>query len=332
MKKFVAVMLSLCLSLMGMSVQGAENEEIAFYINADEVKSIEYNACAGQGHNDCRGWRDYDFGYEISTKPEIEKVTEYLNTIKLVDDGVVGFGADGDTTRIMIHYTNGKEQNIWMGYGRIEIDEKQYKFVSMEKGMDIFVYGLKKQSYIDNGDVSAWAIDTVEKAFNAHLAPISLNDNYTTAISRKNICLWLQSYLNSRDYLTKYDTNTLYYSNPFSDVNSDDDYIASLYKNGIISGISATEFAPDSTLTREQLAVILNNVLPLVGLDNVTEQYPLFADDSAISSWAKESVCCMVNSGLMQGKGDNRFAPQDEITKEEAICVLCTLNDKANGE
>ncbi|NBD23549.1 S-layer homology domain-containing protein [Paenibacillus glycinis] len=50
-----------------------------------------------------------------------------------------------------------------------------------------------------------------------------------------------------------------------------------------------------------------------------------FADDNNIAAWAKGSVFYVQQAGLMQGKGNNRFAPQDKATRAETVTVLLKL-------
>ena len=44
----------------------------------------------------------------------------------------------------------------------------------------------------------------------------------------------------------------------------------------------------------------------------------LFADDADISDWAKESVYFMVANNIINGVGDNKFAPKNITSEEEA--------------
>lgn len=93
------------------------------------------------------------------------------------------------------------------------------------------------------------------------------------------------------------------------------------YGLGIITGVSPTQFEPYSSLTREQIAVI--SVKALNAIDELTLSYRnhTFNDTSEISQWAKGYVVLAVNNRLMDGIGANLFAPQDVLTKEEALIL-----------
>ncbi|MNR61676.1 hypothetical protein D3C85_1834930 [compost metagenome] len=50
-----------------------------------------------------------------------------------------------------------------------------------------------------------------------------------------------------------------------------------------------------------------------------------FADDKDIPAWAKAAVAYVKQAGIVQGKGDNQFAPGDPATRAEAVTVLLNM-------
>lgn len=50
-----------------------------------------------------------------------------------------------------------------------------------------------------------------------------------------------------------------------------------------------------------------------------------YADDAAISSWAKSGVAYVTDRGIMQGVGENRFAPKDKLSYEQAYIMMYRL-------
>ncbi len=50
-----------------------------------------------------------------------------------------------------------------------------------------------------------------------------------------------------------------------------------------------------------------------------------FADADQISAWAKDSVAAAGAAGLLQGRGDGQFAPQEQLTRAESVQVLYNL-------
>ena len=93
--------------------------------------------------------------------------------------------------------------------------------------------------------------------------------------------------------------------------------------SGIVNGYPDGTFQPMTTLTREQLAVILyrytanylNESAPLSG--DLTR----FPDADTASGWAVDALSWAVGIGLINGKG-NLLAPQDQSTRAEVATVL----------
>ncbi|MBQ4109789.1 MAG: S-layer homology domain-containing protein [Clostridia bacterium] len=113
---------------------------------------------------------------------------------------------------------------------------------------------------------------------------------------------------------------------PFSDVRYIyEDYVAKAYNAGLIYGMSDTEFSSDSFLTREQAAVILSRVYAkLVGEVSPSDNSK-FTDDSDISDWARDAVYFMAKKGILQGMGENMFAPKANTQIQQAIAIAVRI-------
>ena len=117
-----------------------------------------------------------------------------------------------------------------------------------------------------------------------------------------------------------------YQAGKFTDVKADAYYVP--YVNwaaskGIVSGTTDTTFAPDSQITREQMAVILKNYAAKLGYTiPKTLEAVTFADNTKISSQVKESVQFMQQAGILAGKTNNRFDPKGTATRAEVATVL----------
>ena len=116
-------------------------------------------------------------------------------------------------------------------------------------------------------------------------------------------------------------------NNPFTDCN--DVEVLKAYNIGAVNGTSATTFDPNALLNREQAAAMLTRVFKKVSLAGWTlatdsqftlpyEKPALFADDNDMSDWAKDSVYFMVANGIINGVGDNKFAPKNVTSADEA--------------
>ena len=113
---------------------------------------------------------------------------------------------------------------------------------------------------------------------------------------------------------------------PFADVRRGSYYeqaIAWASENGIVTGFDASTFAPDRTITREQLAAILFRFAAYRGMDAVTlrENLSSFQDQAAISAYAVSALNWAVGEGLMQGTGD-KLEPTGGATRAQVAAML----------
>ena len=106
---------------------------------------------------------------------------------------------------------------------------------------------------------------------------------------------------------------------PFTDVKETDWFYASVcyvYENGIMNGSSIDRFSPNSTTTRGMVVTILHR---LEGSPTAsTEQFQDVANDAYYAngvSWA-------AGNGIVSGYGNNRFGPEDPITREQLATIL----------
>lgn len=117
-----------------------------------------------------------------------------------------------------------------------------------------------------------------------------------------------------------------YKTGKFTDVKADAyyaPYVNWAAQNGIVEGVTATTFAPDTNINREQMAVIMANYAKKLGYDlPKTLQAVTFADNAQISSWAKNAVRAMQQAGILAGKNGNKFDPKGTATRAEVATVL----------
>ncbi|MBE7050962.1 MAG: DNRLRE domain-containing protein [Ruminococcaceae bacterium] len=118
------------------------------------------------------------------------------------------------------------------------------------------------------------------------------------------------------------------YKGSFADVSESDWYaniIQTAYDANIISGTDKGA-EPNSTLTREQAVKIMLSALKI----KADEESELnFADADNISDWAKPFVAKSVELGLINGMGDNLFAPKHFALREQAMVMIYRMLEKA---
>ena len=117
-----------------------------------------------------------------------------------------------------------------------------------------------------------------------------------------------------------------YKTSKFTDVKADAyyaPYVAWAAEKGITSGTTATTFSPDKTITRQELAVFMQNYAKAMSCTvPKTRNEVFFTDADKIGSFAKDAVKAMQMAGVMNGKDGNRFDPTGTSTRAEAAAVL----------
>lgn len=109
----------------------------------------------------------------------------------------------------------------------------------------------------------------------------------------------------------------------FADVAADQYYakaVAWANANGVVKGITETEFAPDNNITREQMAAILYRYAKNKAAAEVN-----YTDKHAISDYAMEAVAWAKAAGIMQGNADGTFAPVRNASRAEAAAVFVRM-------
>ena len=111
----------------------------------------------------------------------------------------------------------------------------------------------------------------------------------------------------------------------FSDVETGTwytDAVAWAAQNGIVNGVSDTQFAPGDDITREQLAVILYRYATYQGYD-VSQRADLSGFvDGTISTYAQEALSWASAQGLVLGFEDDSLRPQGNASRAQIAAVL----------
>ena len=96
--------------------------------------------------------------------------------------------------------------------------------------------------------------------------------------------------------------------------------------NGVADGVSETEFAPLSPVTREQLATMLYRFTRLSGGDvSGAGELWRFSDSGSVSAYAEEAMAWAVGTGLFEGRDGGRLCPGGSATRAELAVVLMRM-------
>ena len=107
---------------------------------------------------------------------------------------------------------------------------------------------------------------------------------------------------------------------PFVDVTASDWFynaVKAAYTEGLISGVTDTEFAPNVTLTRGMLTAIIGRL----GGAETTDGSTVFTDVDANAYYAPY-VAWAAENGIVSGFGDGTFRPDENVTREQTAAII----------
>ena len=169
---------------------------------------------------------------------------------------------------------------------------------------------------------SSWAQSDVNLALNDNLLDTALlGSDYTKNITRLQFCsvaVRLAEELTGRS-ITPASSST------FTDTTSA--YALKAYAAGITTGVTATTFDPNGTLTRAQMAAFLYRTLRYVeknsdySYTSYTSKLSSYKDSAQIQGWAKESMAFMNALDLIKGTTATTLSPNGTCTIEQAVAV-----------
>ncbi len=101
-------------------------------------------------------------------------------------------------------------------------------------------------------------------------------------------------------------------------------YIASAKKDGLVNGVSETEFGLGNNIKRQDMAVIIYNGLKKKGY-NFSNKQVSFEDEDTIDDYAKTAVSALAASGIINGMDNGCFKPHDNATRAQAAQMIYTM-------
>ena len=107
---------------------------------------------------------------------------------------------------------------------------------------------------------------------------------------------------------------------PFPDVDENDwfyDEVVYVYENGLMNGVENNQFAPNTATNRAMLATILYR---LAGEPAVSGDLPF--TDVESGTWYTDAVLWAAQNGIVNGLGENTFAPMNTLTREQLVTML----------
>lgn len=114
----------------------------------------------------------------------------------------------------------------------------------------------------------------------------------------------------------------------FSDVANGAWYYAQVCKGvsaGYISGYSDGTFKPNSTITRQEAAIMMARIVPTYGYAANLGDY---SDGASVPNWAQDAMKRIVGKGYLSTYNDNKLHGSDSLTRAQAVRVIMTMLGK----
>ena len=118
------------------------------------------------------------------------------------------------------------------------------------------------------------------------------------------------------------------YALPFTDVSGGEWYAEAVRwaaGEGIVNGVSETEFAPNAAVTREQLAAILHRYTQHKGYDvSIGESTNIlsYSDFASISEYAISAMQWACGEGIITGVTESTLEPRGTATRAQSAAIL----------
>ena len=117
----------------------------------------------------------------------------------------------------------------------------------------------------------------------------------------------------------------------FTDVTADKyyaNYVSWGAENGVVKGISETEFAPESAVTREQMSAMIVRYLNYeeIPLPTGSEKIKEHSDYEQISDYAKEDMAICYEMGLIKGHDSGLIEPNGNLTRAQLASIMARIS------
>jgi uncharacterized protein YjdB len=116
----------------------------------------------------------------------------------------------------------------------------------------------------------------------------------------------------------------------FSDVSSKDWFfneVGTAVETGLISGYPNGTFKPNQKISRQEMAVMVNNALKFAQYneEGTIENVISFVDAHAMDSWSQQAVTTVAMAGILEGMPGGSFEPDKDTTRAQGAVVIKRL-------
>ena len=276
-----------------------------------------------------------DSEYTVASKESSEirtQVTNVKNNSEYYSANLIGSLDTGESAHIT-YKDDCLRADADLKTGSLDLYEDDCRNTEPKKAATL--NSTQKSYGADGQPMSDWAKGEIRKAYDLGLVPDVLSQaDLRKRISREEfaaVAVKVYESLSGGQAIPAI-------NDPFKDTRNLD--VLKAYNMGIVDGYGSGLYGPNDPLNREQCATMLTRAYKKVSIPGwslaeddrfeLTYRMPApFADDSLISGWAKDSVYFMVANGILQGIGNDRFAPKNTTPKEEESGYATATREQA---
>ena len=258
-----------------------------------------------------------DFAYEIGITNPVTADSVYRS---LTGNN---YNTLGDLYSAYINFDGGKQESPYQpsgGGGGGGRGGSSSTVIKVENTIDAPVEAVPLKTYSFKDTVSVeWAYDAIEYLYEKEIVSGKTKDTFcpNDSVKREEFVKLL---VEAFDY--SYTNNSL----AFTDVKKGEwyeNYVKAAYQNGIVKGKNVDCFGVGENITRQDIAVMIMNVINKNGitLADVNEKAD-FSDSNRIADYAKEAVIKLQKAGIINGLEDNTFRPDESATRAQAAVMI----------
>lgn len=238
-------------------------------------------------------------------------------------DGCYSVAAGGGSTFVLKEDGNlygwGKVEYLGNGKGKGNSTNQEVQSTPIKIMSDVALPSGKIPVVIPDTP-SSWAEAEVSAAVAVNLVPENLQKNYTKPVSRGDVA---QMFINLIEQSSGKTIDEILSEkgvelNKSAFTDTADKAVLAANALGIIYGTGNNKFSPDGTLTRAQIAAIINRVARALDIDTAGYSHS-FTDVSG--HWVDSELGWPSSVGIINGVGNNKFSPNTELTTEQAIAI-----------
>lgn len=184
-------------------------------------------------------------------------------------------------------------------------------------------------SFATSDTPTSWFQEDIKDAIDKNFVPNDLQGNYQSDITRAEYAVLALSIYSVSGAEFSWEEMT-----PFDDCigHKYEQQLVAAYNAGIIAGDGKGTFNPDDKISRQQVAVMLVNLLKQISpkRDFEVKNTYSYPDQNDIAPWARYYIDYCFENEILRGGTGNSIAPLGNATIEQSIVLLYRIAKSEN--